>query len=364
VNIPDFFQNNIAADLTSPDIEPLLKVDAIKFLYIFRSQMSKETWQSAFPLVVNHLNASNHVVYTYAAIAVERLLCLTNNQGETMVPRQDVAPLANDLLQHLFNLITKDKAPEKIQENEFLMRCVMRVLIVIRDDVLPISDMVLKSLVAITMVIRHNPSNPRFYYYQFEAIGALIRFAAPKRPAHYEEALYQPFGDILRAGVEEFIPYIFQLFAALIEANPTSSLPEQYQVLIGPLLSPSLWEQRGNIPALVRLLSSMIARGAAEILKNNQLEPILGIFQLLIASKVNDIQGFDLLESILSAFPASALQNYYTQIVSLMFTRLSNSKTESFALRFVRFYYFVAARDDKGLGTDFFINVADQVQQK
>ena len=364
MNILEFFQNNEAADLTSANIEPLLKVDAIKYLYTFRSQMTKPIWQTAFPLLVNHLGASNHVVYTYAAIAIERTLSLTTSAGETMITKDDVVPLAKDLLQQLFKLITKDSAPEKIQENEFLMRCVMRVLIVIRENVQPIADMVLRNLVAITMVIRHNPSNPRFYYYHFEAIGAIIRFAAPVSPEKFETALYQPFGDILRSGVEEFMPYVFQLFAALLETNPVGALPEAYRALIGPLLTPALWEQRGNIPALVRLLSSIIPRGSEEISKNNQIEPILGIFQLLIASKVNDIHGFDLLEAMLSSFPTSALQNYYTQIVSLMFTRLSNSKTETFTIRFIRFYHFVAARDDKGLGADFFITIADQVQQK
>ncbi|KAF2229374.1 Cse1-domain-containing protein [Viridothelium virens] len=363
VNIVEFFQSNEAADLTSDEIEPLLKVDAIKFLYIFRSQMSRPIWQSAFPLLVKHLGASNHVVYTYAAIAIERILSLTNAAGQTMIAQEDVVPLAKELLQQLFKLITRDSAPEKIQENEFLMRCVMRVLLTIRDKVRVISDMVLKNFVAITMVIRHNPSNPRFYYYHFEGIGALIRFAAPADPETFESVLYNPFGDILRSGVEEFMPYVFQLFAALLEANPSGALPDTYKGLLGPLLTPTLWEQRGNIPALVRLLSSIVPRGTDEILKNNQIEPILGIFQLLIASKVNDVHGFDLLEIILSSFQTSALQNYYTQIVSLMLTRLSNSKTESFTLRFIRFYYFVAAHDKKGLGADFFINITDQVQQ-
>ncbi|KAI9661949.1 MAG: importin-alpha export receptor [Bathelium mastoideum] len=364
VNILEFFQNNEAADLTSEEIQPLLKVDAIKYLYTFRSQMSKPIWQTAFPLLVNHLGASNHVVYTYAAIAIERTLSLTTATGETVITKEDVVPLAKDLLQQLFKLITKDSAPEKIQENEFLMRCVMRVLVVIRENARAITEMVLRNFVAITMVIRHNPSNPRFYYYHFEGLGALIRFAAPVGPERFEAALYQPFGEILRAGVEEFMPYIFQLFAALLESNPAGALPDTYKALIGPLLTPALWEARGNIPALVRLLSSIISRGAEEISKNNQVEPILGIFQLLISSKVNDVYGFDLLEAMLSTFPASALQNYYTQIISLMLTRLSNSKTETFTIRFVRFYHFIAARDDKGLGADFFINVTDQVQQK
>ena len=55
------------------------------------------------------------------------------------------------------------------------MKCIMRVLIVIKEDVMPIADDVLAHLIAITNTISQNPSNPRFYYYHFEALGALIR---------------------------------------------------------------------------------------------------------------------------------------------------------------------------------------------
>ncbi|KAK5277308.1 importin-alpha export receptor, partial [Cryomyces antarcticus] len=150
--------------------------------------------------------SSNYVVYTYAAIAVERILYLTNENREAVISKDDVTPLSKDLLQHLFVLITKDSAPEKIQENEFIMRCVMRVLIVIREGVIPITDIVLQNFINITKVIRHNPSNPRFYYYHFEGLGALIRFAAPSQPKKFETALYNPFGEILSNDVQEFAP--------------------------------------------------------------------------------------------------------------------------------------------------------------
>ena len=175
VDVGDFFSNNLATDLTDSGIEPLLKVDAIKYLYIFRSIITKEQWQQAMPLLVNRLGDSNYVVYTYAAIAVERVLYLTDENGRPLIDPAHIKPLSKDLLEHLFSLIEKDAAPEKIQENEFLMRCVMRVLIVIKEGVLPIMETVLRHLVSITSIVSRNPSNPRFYYYHFESIGALIR---------------------------------------------------------------------------------------------------------------------------------------------------------------------------------------------
>ena len=97
----------------------------------------------------------------------------------------------------------------------------------------------------------------------------------------------------------EFMPYVFQLFAALLEARPHGPLSEFYKALIAPILMPTLWESRGNVPALSRLLSSIIPRSAADIVAQNQVEPILGIFQKLMAGKSKtELYAFDILEAI------------------------------------------------------------------
>jgi exportin-2 (importin alpha re-exporter) len=152
--------------------------------------------------LVKNLASSNYVVYTYASIAVERVLFLTNEVGQHIFGKDDVAPFSKDLLDHLFQLIEKDPAPEKIQENEFLMRCVMRVLIVIKDGVIPLTDTVLQHLIQITDIIGKNPSNPRFYYYHFEAMGALVRYSAAAQPEKLENDLYAPFAGVLQNDVQ------------------------------------------------------------------------------------------------------------------------------------------------------------------
>lgn len=183
----------------------------------------------------------------------------------------------------------------------------------------------------------------------------------------------------------EFMPYVFQLLAALLEANPSATLPGHYEHLIAPIIAPAMWESKGNVPALVRLLSSIIPRGTESITNNNQIEPILGIFQKLVSSKANESYGFDLLEAVISNFPPyvisllpsletrknrcltsnrnrSVLEQYFVSILRIILTRLQNSKTENLSLRFVRFYHFISARDDKGYSADFFIQVAENVQ--
>lgn len=196
VNVLEFFEQHIASDLVS-DVEPISKVDAIKYLYTFRSQLSKEQWKQALGPLIQNLNSDNYVVYTYAAIAVERVLFLVDDAGNPMFPRVDVEPFARDLLNHLFKLIEKETSPSKLQENEFLMRCVMRILIVIKDGATPMVDNVLTHLVLITNVMKTNPSNPRFYYYHFEAIGALVRYCSSTSAAIFNQKLWEPFHQIL-----------------------------------------------------------------------------------------------------------------------------------------------------------------------
>jgi exportin-2 (importin alpha re-exporter) len=364
VDILSFFQNNIADDLQGESAAPILKVDSIKFLYLFRNQLSAELWRAAFPLLVNHLANTNYVIHTYAAIAVERALFMTDANKNSIIQKESVVGASRDLLTHLFKLITKESAPEKIQENEFLMKCVMRVLIFIRESVLPISELVLNNFVGVLKVIRHNPSNPRFQYFLFEGMGALIRFAAPSHSASFDSKLYEPFSLILSENIEEFAPYVFQLFAALLEANPSGNLPDYYRGLFEGIIRPEAWEARGNVPALSRLLIAMIPREVQNIVAKNQVEAILGIFQKLVSSKAHETHSFDLIEAIISHIPLAALQPYFVTIVQLMLTRLSGMKTETFQQRFIAFYHFISARREKGLGTDFFIAVSDQVQHE
>ncbi|KAH8663966.1 CAS/CSE protein [Xylariales sp. PMI_506] len=364
VNVVDFFQQHIASDLiNSSGVEPISKVDAIKYLYTFRSQLTKEQWQAAFPPLIQNMGSDNYVVYTYAAIAVERVLYLTDDAGNHVFSRADIEPFAKDLLDHLFKLVEKETAPAKMQENEFLMRCIMRVLIVMKDGVLPFADMVLDHLVKITTVIKENPSNPRFYYYHFEALGALIKNASHGASAKLEERLWSPFHQILTEEVNEFIPYVFQLFAALLEPNPSGALPNHYKALIAPLVLPTLWETRGNVPGCTRLLSAIIPRAADQIVAENQLEPILGIFQKLLSGKKTEQSAFEILEAIVISIPKTSLEKYFGTIIQLLLTRLDHNPADSYKRSFVRFYHLVSAKTEVGLGADFFVSQVDAIQQ-
>ncbi|CAN8095921.1 unnamed protein product [Discula destructiva] len=365
VNVVDFFQNHIAADLLNESgVEPISKVDAIKYLHNFRSQLTKEQWSAAFPPLIKNMASDNYVVYTYAAIAVERVLFLTDDAGQHLFTRTDIEPLSKDLLDHLFKLIEKDTNPAKMQENEFLMRCIMRVLIVVNRGIQPILDNVLSHLINITSNIKTNPSNPRFYYYLFEAIGALVRFSDPSQETQIFERMWQPFSYILNEDVSEFVPYVFQIFSALIEATPTNELPGTIGTLFAFILEPAVWETRGNVPGCARFLTAMIPKGKRVILETGQLEQILGVFQRLLAGKKTEPYAFDILESVVVAFDGPTLDRYFPDILMLILGKLQGEPTDSYKQRFTRFYHLVSARVEQHLGADFFVKHTEGLQAK
>ena len=54
--------------------------------------------------------------------------------------------------------------------------------------------------------------------------------------------------------LQEFHPYVFQIFAQLIELHAANDLPAPYMTLFQPLLTPVFWERPGNVPDLTRLM--------------------------------------------------------------------------------------------------------------
>lgn len=96
--------------------------------------------------------------------------------------------------------------------------------------------------------------------------------------------------------------YVFQILAQLLESSPAETISDNYKALLGPLLNPPLWETRGNIPACTRLLSAVIPKASKAVVADNQLEPVLGIFQKLLSGKKSELYAFDLLDSVVKSF--------------------------------------------------------------
>ncbi|GAA5843511.1 hypothetical protein JCM9279_000773 [Rhodotorula babjevae] len=367
VDVIKFFSEHILADLQAApgSVHPVVQADAIKFLFTFRMQLTKEQLLSVLPLLIPHLKNPSFVIHTYAALTIERILFIKTNNA-FMFGQGDIREHAAGILLALFEVIESGTSPQQVAANEHLMKSAMRVIVTARGALAPSYATVLQHLVAILGEISKNPSNPKFNHFTFESISALIRFvvaADPSALSAFETALFPPFHAILQQDVSEFTPFVFQILSQLLELRSADDLPQQYTVLLPPLLTPALWESRGNVPALVRLLRAFLARGAAQIVQGGQVTPMLGIFQHLIQSKANDQHGFDLLEALIESLPISALQQYLsTPIFVLLLTRLQTSKTDKFTQGLIRFLCFAAAIQKDDLGADRVVEFMDGVQ--
>ena len=215
--------------------------------------------------------------------------------GTLRLGKEAITPLMGPLLSALFPVLQNEDLPE----NDYVMKCVMRILSIVGSDVVPVMEDVLEQLTAALERVCRNPSNPHFNHYLFESLALLVRSACSPASTSssgnsstqcfdkFEALLFPPFQSILQLDVVEFVPYVFQVLGQLLSYRPPGGgLSAAYSDLFPPLLSPVLWLRRGNVPALTDLVLAYIYQGMGEIVEKGLLEGLLGVFQKLLASKV------------------------------------------------------------------------------
>ncbi|KIP01732.1 hypothetical protein PHLGIDRAFT_336871 [Phlebiopsis gigantea 11061_1 CR5-6] len=366
VDVVQFFSEHVFQDLQAEpgSVHPLLQVDAIRFLYTFRTQLTKPQILSVLPMLVKHLGSDNYVCYTYAAISIERILFIKQG-GRLLFTQADIHEFAPALIDALLKKVEQGATPEKVAENDYLMKCIMRVIITARSSLVAEFQRILSRLVAILGVISKNPSNPNFDQYIFESISALIRFVVAARPDSlpvFEQALFGPMTIILQQDIEQYIPYVFQLLAQMLELH-TSDVPVAYRDILPILLTPANWQQKGSIPGLVKLLKAFLARDARQMIVTGQYTAVLAVIQQrLIPSKLNDGWGFELLQAVVQYIPPSDLKQYFRALVVTLLTRMQTSKTDNFTYYFVYFLLFSMAIKVEGLAPDFVVGAVEEVQ--
>jgi exportin-2 (importin alpha re-exporter) len=238
------------------------------------------------------------VVQTYAALCVERFLTV-KDKGPAGSGQRITKEHLKEHLQPLFAGLFAALENPDLPENDYAMKCIMRVLSVVGSDIAPVTALVLQHLTTALERVCKNPVNPHFNHYLFECLAVLVRSccgtgagpppgAGPDPCAQFEGLLFPPFQAVLAQDVTEFVPYVFQILAQLLNARPAAQcgLSAPYQALLPPLLSPTLWERKGNVPALTDLVRAYVGKGVAHILASNSLTGVLGVFQKLLASKV------------------------------------------------------------------------------
>lgn len=359
VNLSDFFNNQILPELKSTDVDatPVLKADSFKFVAAFRNMLSRDILVGCLPLLVNMLKAKSIVVHTYASYAIERIFTLKNPGGAAPISRDEVKPFLEDLLSNLFKTFEIHGS----EENEYVMKAIMRSFSMMQQDMCPYMPVLLKQMTAKLVAVSKNPSKPQFNHYLFESLSCAIRYTCTSDAmlGEFENSLFPIFTEIIQRDVTEFLPYVFQILSLLLELR-NNALPESHLGLLPFLLTATPWERQGNIPPMVRLLQAYIAKAPVTVAENHKLGGLLGVFQKLIASKTNDHEGFYLLNTLVENVDQASLSPHLQQIFILLFQRLSTSKTTKYIKGLLVFLSLYSSK----YGAPALVEIVDSLQKK
>lgn len=358
IDVLDFFRKNVLPDLTAfaaaPTAlaTPVYTADVIKYVISFRNQIPKESYGEIMMHCVKLLSAREPVVQTYAAACIERLLSVkdkvaaqpppaangngvhANGNGAPVaahvrvsrISKQDMEPLLPTLLPAIVSALQAST-----RADEYLMRLLLRIVTVSKDVIIPHVEQTLGVALSVLNIVIENPANPLFNHYLFEVISALVRFAGNQTTvATFEAALMPPMHAILQRDVTEFGPYVFQVLSQLMSLHP-GELPKSYEEIIPPLLSPAMWERRGYIRGMVQYLETFVLKNSASVANNDQLRPILGIFNKLVASKATDHLGIQLVCTVVETYSLATLDGeLMNNIIRVLLTRLQVAKTPKY----------------------------------
>lgn len=359
------FDSHVLPEVHDMDVNarPVVKADAIKMLCVFRSHLQQPFLLSILPHLIRHLQSKHVVIQTYAAMCIERFLTVKDRDANTKVavPRiskETLAPHFQTLFAGLFSVLENTDLPE----NDYVMKCIMRTLVLVGSDIVPVTELVLSHLTTALERVCKNPVNPHYNHYLFESVALLVRSccgtgitesltvagaaATPVQSqaqlaaaARFEALMFPPFQAVLAQDVVEFVPYVFQILAQLLCSRaPGSGLSDAYQALFPPLLAPVLWERRGNVPALTDLFAAYISRGTAEIVAGNYLTGVLGVFQKLLCSKATEVYSFKLLNALYACNSMATMAQYLPTIFNLLLHRMQEAARDSKTSRYCRLF--------------------------
>lgn len=366
-NIEEFLSKYILTDLQLlHQAHPVLLTDAIKFCLYLRNFLRQELLHEIFSYMASILGLKHEALCSYSAIFVEKYLA----SKSMSVPPQQLLPFCETIVVKVLALLKSDQTQAVvINENEFLLKCILRIIVSLKESILPLSSILFNDLFFILQHVSKNPKNPRFSHFLFESLAGLVYFTYSSKSleeqSHLEISCLPIIQFILQNDISEFMPYVFLLIAGFIEYSKATGIPTHFSFILGPVLTPALWSNLGNVPSLVRLLEAFIVRGS-EVFVNNRsyFESLLGIFQTLLNSKMFDHFAFDIIKVCISTFPEAVLSPYLQPIIFKMLQRSQTNKTPKFTKGFALFLshflcFYQSERQDLKL-----INFFNSIQDK
>lgn len=346
--LKEFFETQVLSELNTdednqelPTHAAILKASSIRFVSTFRKHIGEKI-DSYYPLLAclaKWLLNSNRVIFSYAAHAIDRLL---SDPRGVPLDGPNMSSLASLLLFNICMRLSKERAP-----NEHLVRALSSVLRSCSTQILegeaqglgpnaptgqPLAALAMFCVNGVLAEAMKNPSNAQFTHFLYECIAWTIR-RTPQLARSIEDVIWENLMLTLQQNVVEMMPYSLQIVAQLLDTFPPGQpTPDRYSQLLVPLLSPQMMQDKGNVPAVVRLAGSFLRQCGRSMLSGDR-ELVARLFSMtteLIASKTTDTDGFMLLVTLMGELDDNAASPHVKNVLGAMLTRLQNSRTLKF----------------------------------
>uniref|UniRef100_A0A0N5AQY9 Exportin-2 n=1 Tax=Syphacia muris TaxID=451379 RepID=A0A0N5AQY9_9BILA len=334
VDVVDFYKKYVHSDLFVDDVDslPVLRIDAIKYLVIFRNQLQQEQLLESLAAVVRLLNSRHGIVHQYAAYAIERIMLVRDKQNQLIFSRANTQ--AGPIISALFS--TFDRFPQA-QNSHYIMKAVMRCLNIMDVETAKKSGEIVNKLAIMIGAAVKNPVDSLHLHFMFESLCIIIRQAYSAVEGGIDQYIIPVIESIFSNEIMDYVPYALQITALLLD-EATSQKPEainSYLSFLPFLMNDSLWMHHANVPAGILVIESFLRCRADEVLAQYA-GKILAILTRLIGIKAQDQHGFKLGNALL---PYLNKNSALTEplLLTPMLRRVQFAKTSKFMKQFVIF---------------------------
>eukprot|EP00298_Acanthocystis_sp_HF-20_P004772 c15082_g1_i1.p1 GENE.c15082_g1_i1~~c15082_g1_i1.p1 ORF type:complete len:726 (+),score=188.34 c15082_g1_i1:67-2244(+) len=355
INVIEFFNSYVLPEISSSN-SPILIASALKFTTIFRNQLIDVIGPNILVTCSICLKNENEVVHSYAANLIEKYLLIKNPDKTQKISKDILKSFSAQLIFELLSNIEKDE----VEENDYVIKAIFRISKILQSDMLAHVEICLEKLKQVLYRICRNPRKPIFNHYLFETFACLIRYITefePSTSSSFEAILFESFQFILSNDIGDFIPYTIQIISLLLKMRP-DPIPDFYLNLLPSFMNSKMYDRAGNVPALSELLRVYVYRLPNEIVKTNQFNGLMGVFQFLNSKKSYDHFGAQLLCDIFNYIPPENILSSLSVIFHILLLRLQNLTSVKFEQNLCLIFLTLCAK----FGGNIFVETLEKIQ--
>ncbi|KAK8793410.1 hypothetical protein WA158_004769 [Blastocystis sp. Blastoise] len=323
VNINEFFTLYIIPELAKADgtCPPVLLTRCLYLCLLYRNVLDTSLLNPIFSYLLNILQFTSPSNHLLAAITIEKYLSIKNlqNRSQSFFSSSSFSSLSTTV-NTLCCYIQEGNASLM---HQYYLRTLTAIVTICKEQFLPLlpaTVSILSTAVSASAAISDSP-NPVYTHYLFECIGALMRITISINPTMlntFEDYFIQPFTNMIQDANNDCVSYVIQILSYMFELHGTTSVNEQYALILPVLLAEPLWNVNGNVTPLIRFIRAY-CRYMPSLITANILS-ILTLFRNLIGKAATRWDGFDLLEGIVFFLPLDSYKQYLTTIWQILIT--------------------------------------------